>query len=267
MRTKEFLRGIEGVAAGNTATVNAQVNRRVHRNKIFYTESGTLSDPSTTGITRISERVNGVLITDLTPAQARAIHLLNGGTLGTGEIPLSKSEPWRASPTGEEATSWDLFGQQSNVIDVSFDAGATSPGIRVFTEYDNLRNLDNGEPFKSIVKRLPYALNAASGVNDFATLPFAFAIQRIHLFAASAINSVEVRADSNVVYEGTTAENARVLADYGLDASVMAYPIVFDADQQASSPLVVRNSLNLRVDSSAAQTITAIVEQRVPNFI
>jgi hypothetical protein len=267
MRKKEFLRGIEGVVAGGVATVNGETNRRVHRNKIFYTESGTLSDPSTTGISRITERVNGVLMTDLTPAQARSIYLLNGGTLGTGEIPLPKSEPWRASVTGEEATSWDLFGQNSYHLGVQFDAAATVPAIRVMQEHDTVRNLDNGQPFKAIVKHLPISFNAVSGINDLNTLPFNFPIQRIHLFAASAIDDVEVLADGTMVYEGTDDENTRMLADYGLDGSQMAYPIVFDMDQQASNALNVRNSLNIRVNSSAAQTITAIVEQRVPNFI
>ncbi len=269
MRRGEFLRGINGVVAGGNATVKGETGRRHHRLKVFYLESGVLADPSTTGITRIEERLNGVLFTDLTPAQARSIYLLNGGTLGTGEIPLPKSEPWKASPTGEESTSWDLEGVNSYNIGLKFDAAATAPSIRVYDEFDNFRNLDSGKPFKAFVKRLPIAFNAVSGLNDFNNLDFRFPIQRIHLFAPSAINSVEVQRDGEVIYEADNAENVRILADYGLDvaASGIEFPLVFDRDQQASSFLQARRSLNLRIDSSAAQVITAIVETRVPAIL
>ena len=173
----------------------------------------------------------------------------------------------RGELQGEEATSWDLIGQNSYHLGVQFDAAATVPGIRVFQESDTIQNLDNGQPFKAIVKHLPISFNAVSGINDFNTLPINFPIQRIHLFAAGAIDDVEVLADGQVVYEATDDENTRLLADYGLVGGVMAFPIVFDMDQQASNALNVRRTLNIRVNSAATQTITAIVEQRVPNFI
>ena len=91
MRTPLLLNGFEnGVAAGGAVTINAGVGRRIHSEKIFYSESGVLSDPTVSGINRIEERVNGVLMTDLTSAQAISIARLDGYVAATGEIPLFK---------------------------------------------------------------------------------------------------------------------------------------------------------------------------------
>lgn len=268
MRNNLLINGVEGVAAGSVATINGEVDQRLHSNKIFYYESGSLSDPATTGIDRIEERVNGVLMTDLTPTQAIGIARLDGYIAGTGEIPLFKSQPSRASVIGEEATSWDLFGQNSYFMKLSFNGAATSPSIEVTRQFDNRRNVDGRTPFLSVIKRLPVSFNATAGINNLTTLPIVWPIQRIHLFAASAINSVEVLRDGELVYEASNATNARLLADHGLDqaGSGIAFPIVFDLDQQISSFLRVRNRLNVRVDVAAAGSITAIVEERLPVF-
>jgi|GEM_PF-5905392 len=269
MRKPLLLNGFEnGVAAGGAVTINAGVNRRIHSEKIFYSESGSLSDPTTTGINRIEERVNGVLMTDLTAAQAISIARLDGYVASTGEVPLFKSRPARASVIGEEATSWDMFGQNSHFIKLSIDGAATAPTIEVQQVSDNRRNLDGKTPFLSVMKLLPVDFNANSGNNNLTTIPIDFPIHRILLFAPNAINSVEVIADGELKYEASFAQNARYLAEHGLDqaGSGIAFPIVFDADQQISSPLRVRDRLNVRIDSSATQTVTAIVEERLPAF-
>lgn len=93
-------------------------------------------------------------------------------------------------------------------------------------------------------------------------------IQRIWLQPSTGtIDYVEVTRDGALVHEATKAENAAVLADYGLDATQFEYPVVFDFDQQITSALLVDRELNVRVTSSASNSLTAIVEHRAKAYV
>lgn len=267
MRLNNYLTGIEGVAAGNIATINAVVNRRYHSIELAYTESGVLTDV-TTGIDYIRLIVNGVVIRDLTPAQYLGIAKMNGITPATGYIPIYFSEPWRASVIGEEATSWDLFGQRTFTIEIGINSGATAPAVVALASYDFSRNVSGEQPFLSIVKQLRYSYNAPAGTFDMTTLPIVYPIQRIELVAASGVTSVEVQRDSEKIYEATVSRNVELLKAHGMtDPAEFAFPIVFDYSQQISDALVVDRDLVVRVVSGGAQTITAIVEQRANGFV
>lgn len=277
MRLVNYLTGIEGVAASSTATINAPINRRYHQLNMFYTAAGVPADV-TLGISRVRLSVGGVLMRNLTPAQILAIAALNLNKWvqadfapALGELPIYFSEPWRRSVTGEEATSWPIYadlGISTFTIQVDFTAVA-APGLQVLATFDYGRNVSGQSQFLTPIKQLPVAYNVAAGIFDMTTLPINFPIQRIELFGTQVINSVEVYRDSEKVHESTVAQNARVLAAHGLDGAGITglqYPIVFDLDQQLSSPLLVSRDLDVRIDSAAGQTVTAIVEQRADAF-
>jgi hypothetical protein len=122
----------------------------------------------------------------------------------------------------------------------------------------------------AIVKQLSYANNVPSGNFDFTTLPKTYPIQRIHLdVSAGTVVSVEVYRNNEKILEGTTAQNSSFLKDYGIDASQFDHPIVFDYEQQVSSPLILNaaDSFNVRINSSNANTLNALVESRAPGFV
>ena len=270
MRIKNYINGVEGVVAGGTATVNVPINRRYHAIKAFVsaTVGGSPSTDPTAILDYVRQIVNGVVIRDLTPAQYLAIADLNGQTVGAGELPFWYSEPWRASVIGEESTSWDMFGQTKFTLEFKFKTTAVSPSLVVEGSYDFGRNISDGKPFLAIVKQLSQTYNAPSGKYDVTTLPIRFPIQRILCQASTGtIDDVEVYRDNEKVHEGTDDQNARFLADYGMDGTAFTYPIAFDYEQQISSPLIVDKDLNVRVNSSASNTLTVITEHRANGFV
>lgn len=266
MRIINYVTGIEGVSAGGISTVNLPVNRRYHGLKLLVTD-GVETDP-TAIVEYVRLIVNGVVMRDLTPAQIIAIAEMNGQTVDDNIIPIYFSEPWRASVIGEESTSWDLFGQVKATLEVKFLAAASAPAMKVQASFDYGRNVSDGQPFLAIVKQLRFGYNAPSGNYDVNNLPVRFPIQRILLTASTGtIDSVEVYRDSQKVFEAEDSENNALLDDYGLDASKFTFPIVFDHEQQISSPLRVDRELNLRVNSSAANSLTAILEHRANGYV
>jgi hypothetical protein len=270
MRIKNYINGVEGVIAGGVATVNVPINRRYHSLKAFVsaTVSGSPSSDPTVILEYVRLIVNGVVMRDLTPQQYIRIAQMNGNTVGTGEVPFYFSEPWRASVIGEESTSWDMFGQTKFTLEFKFLPTAINPTLAVIGAYDFARNVSDGKPFLAIVKQLRQTYNAPSGRYDVTTLPVRFPIQRILLSVSTGtVADVEVYRDNEKVHEGTAAENARFLADYGLDGTDFSYPVVFDYEQQISSPLIVDKELNVRVNSSTANTLTAIVEHRANGYV
>lgn len=270
MRLKTYINGIEGVAVGGIAVGNVPINRRYHALKAFVgaTISGSPSTDPTAILDYVRLIVNGVVIRDVTPAQLLAIADLNGQTVGAGELPMWFSEPWRASVLGEEATSWDMFGQTKFVAEFKFKSGITAPSLKLLASYDYARNVNGDKPFLSIVKQLSQTYNAPSGKYDITTLNINWPIQRILLQASTGnVTAAEVYRDSELVHEATSGENARFLADYGLDGTAFSYPIVFDYDQQISSPLVVEKDLNVRATSSASNQLNVLVEQRAPGYV
>lgn len=267
MRNITYINGVEGVASASTATVNIPIDRRYHALKLFVGATGATL--ATDIVDKVRLFVNGVVMRDLTPAQIIGIATLNGLTPATGEIPIYFSEPWRATVLGEESTSWDLFGQSKCTLEVVFKT-VTAPTLQVQAAYDYARNKDGEKFFLAIIKQLNQGYNAPSGTFDIVTIPTSFPIQRLELqMASNTINSVEVYRGSEKIHEGTAAQNARFLADYGLVASAFTFPIVFDYEQQISSPLIVANQgdLLVRPTTSGAALLTVTIESRAPGYI
>jgi hypothetical protein len=269
-----YIPGIQGIASGGIATVNAPVNRRYHSIRILTTNAaGTLTDPTTIA-SLVELVVNGIVIRSAAPATYVNIAKYYGYTPGTGEIPIFFSEFWRdESPAASEATSWDLFGQQTFVIRVTFLSPGGGVGIQsILSDFDGKRNLrrdssGNLVPFLAIVKQTDISLNLANGTNDITTIPTSWPIQRLFLdVSANAISSVQFYGDNNVkVIEATTTENQYMLKGNNRAPTNFAFPIEFDYDDRIDSNLST-STLDLRVVTSGALTLTAHLCQMVNGY-
>jgi hypothetical protein len=268
MRRISYINGISGVAAGGVATLNMNLNRRYHALKLFTSVTETVAGnttPSTAPadvIEYVKLIVNGVVIRDLTPTQYIKLAQTNfGGTAVTNHIPIFFSDPTRASVIGEEATSWDMAGQNSFVIEIKFKAGTTNPNVTTQASYDFARNLADGKPFLSIVKQHAVTVNAPQGEYDIVNLPIALPIQRIHVEPSTGtVTSLEVKADGEEVFDASKVENDALHADYGID-SPFGFSVIFDYEQQITSPLKVQRELNVKPTFSAANNATLLLER------
>lgn len=266
--------GLQGIASGATATINLPVGRRYHSFRVLATNAaGTLTD-ATTIISLIELVVNGVTIRSHAPS-----YFINKAkyykiTPATGEVPIFFTEPWRnESPRAAEATSWDMAGQSSFVMRITFLSPGGGVGIQsILADFDGKRNMRRNaqgqmEPFLAIIKSSDISINAASGTNDITTIPTNWPIQRLFLdVSANAISSVQFYGDNNVkVWEGTKAENAILLNSNDVAASNFEYPIPFDYDDRITSNLST-STLDLRVVTTGALTLTCHLEQMVPGY-
>jgi hypothetical protein len=269
-----YVPGIQGVASGGIATVNAPVNRRYHSMRILTTNAaGTLTDP-TTICSLVELVVNGIVIRSGAPATFINIAKTYKYTPATGEIPIFFTEPWRnESPSAAEATSWDLFGQSTFVVRLTFLSPGGGVGVQsILADFDGKRNLRRNasgamEPFLAIIKQTDISIVAASGQNDVTTIPTSYPIQRIYTdISANAISKVEVYADNNVkTLESTKGENSLLLGGNDISASFFEYPIIFDYDARIGSNLST-STLDVRVFTTGAATLTFHVHHMVNGF-
>lgn len=273
-RLINYVPGLQGVSSGGIATVNAPVNRRYHSMRILATNAaGALTD-ATTIISLVELVVNGIVIRSATPATFINIAKTYRYTPATGEIPIFFTEFWRnESPRAAEATSWDMFGQQTFVVRLTFLSPGGGVGVQsILADFDTKRNTFRNSagqevPFLAIVKMTDISLNAASGTNDFTTIPTSWPIQRMFLdISANAISSVQLFADNNVkTWEATKAENAIVLNANDITATFFEYPMPFDYDDRVDSSLKT-STIDLRVVTTGAATLTVHLSQLVNGY-
>lgn len=273
-RTINYVTGFQGVANSALATLNIPVNRRYHSMRIWCTVAGALSDP-TTVISSLQLVVNGVTMLDATPQQLIDIAKTFRVTPGTGELPIFFTQPWRNDTRTAEATSWDMFGQNTFVLRATFlNPGGGAVGATVTTDFDLERNVrvnrqtGRREPFLAILKQFNINVVAGAGVNDVVTLPKNFPIQRLLMeVSANAISSAVILADgNNKIFEATKAENQNILNANLITGTFFEYPIIFDYDSKLGSNLRVQD-LDLQLTLSGAATVTITVQQLVPGYV
>ena len=273
-RFVNYIPGLQGVASGGIATVNAPVNRRYHSLRILATNAAGVLTDATTIISLVELVVNGVTIRSGAPATFINLAKFYKYTPATGEIPIFFTEFWRnESPQAAEATSWDMYGQQTFVIRLTFLSPGGGVGVQsILADFDGQRNMrrdaaGNMVPFLAIMKQTDITIVGANGTNDVTTIPVNWPIQRLFVdVSANAISSVQFFGDNNVkVWEATKAENALMLNANDLAATNFEYPIPFDYDDKLSSNLST-STLDLRIVTTGALTFTFHLVQLVPGY-
>lgn len=276
MRIKNYINGVEGVAVGGVAVANVPVNRRYFDFRMFITGNlagGGAAQTAAQLVTNIRVYVNSVVMVDLTPTELRKIAIMNGQIMTDVQIPLFMAEPWRATVTGEESVSWDLFNQTKCTIEITFASGTENLTFKMLSSFDYTRNFstnDAGEttPLLAIVKKTAQTYVMGGGQNDITTLPQRWPIQRIEMQAsAGTVDYVEVYRDDEKVHEATVSENEAANQNQQMDSTQFSYPVVFDSDQQISSALLVQNTLLLRPTCSAANNLRVITEHRSNGYV
>lgn len=298
-RTINFISGLNGVAAGGQAILNIPCIGRYHRIVIQAFSAGVAASV-TSIISSIKLIVNGVAIRDIDPANILKVLNAQGYIPLLGELPLHFTDPlltggWVNEP--DDMTAWDMIGQQTFQLQIGIQAGAVTPSINGFWEFDYQRNLlPDGNPYLNIVNQHQFSTPIPAGNFDWTTLPFTFPVRRLYLYGSTPgnIQQVEVYQDGNKVLEATLAMmnqayrsyrfrvnntpdgisyvNATGPANLGVSAllETPAYPeamYLADPDSRIYKSLRIGGNLTLRVKSGVAQTLTVIQENVVPGFL
>ncbi|MCF3650174.1 major capsid protein P2 [Synoicihabitans lomoniglobus] len=267
MRRNELrITGIEGVVDGGLATYSTPTGRRYFQHKLFCFHDGVATAAGTV-VDRVRVKVDEVAIWDCTAQRLLDEAKLNGITVGTGELPLNFSDPAAADKDDESLTAWDTAGARTMSVELQLKTAGAVPRIEGIMSFDRgFRVGVDGKRIRAIIRKSESTINAPSGLYDWDTANKRFPILRFLMDGPQTINSVDVIADSERVWEVTKTQNARVLADYGLDATAFEYPLCFNFTEQIGDFLEVNQTLNVRIDSAAAQSITVLQTSVSPGF-
>jgi hypothetical protein len=254
------------------------------------TNTGTPSatDPSVLFNT-FYQRVNGVIVRDVSPDSILRILTANNRVTRRGELPLLYTEEFFNVNYLNELLSWDMAGQSTFELNGQINALRTTPGLIGVQEFDTQRNARPTAgglvPFLQIVAMHEQTFNITAGLNLINTIRFDYPIRRMWLKGSSPLNitQLEVDQDGNKVFEATYEQMLEMYAPYGFqfgqpnflnenfatDVALQAaynqpkyfdFAFISDPDERIEKVLTAENSLILRVQSAAAQQLTVVVE-------
>lgn len=265
MRLSTRIVAVSGVARNASATVPLDVGRRYHTIKLI-TSLASVATVASGVIASVIVKVNESSVWEASAAQLLKFNASIGLPDPTGVLTLHFSRPDLADIINEEATAFDLFGERSARIEVKM-ADVANVELTAVQYYDFKPNVDaTGNPAKIILRLNSFTESFPNGTKDWVTLNKTRPITRILLDAASTLSAVEVKADDLTVFEAPSLVNTSMLGDYGIDATQYKFPVVFNFTNRLEDALLVSKSLNVRVTSSAAQDVTALVESLSSGF-
>lgn len=203
LQVKTKLPSFNGVAAGQTATVQIPLGATYHDITLEYRESGTLANQATleAAIEKVIVKLNGKAVRTLTSEQLIDIYAHYGVAFTDGFLPIYFAEPWARNAASEEGLAWGTNNLQSFSVEVQIASGATSPTLEAVCT----KTLDS-RPLGAIKKFTPFNVPvAAIGVNNFQTLPRIDSYVALHCHSAN-IDDVEVQVDNLESYFLTEAQ-------------------------------------------------------------
>lgn len=262
--------------AAGTYTVNAGAI-----DSVTITNGGSVApiDPAYF-FTSQEHLVNGIVMRDISAEETNNIARANGLPPEQGELAVYFTEPWRKIVDHDQATAWDLAGQNTYQIRFGIRSGIGSPDLQGLYEFDFLRNArmgTDGNPvfFLRPIKQHVFSYNVPAGQFNVTNLPVDFPLQRLWLWEADpstgarlangAITHIELYQDGNKVIEGTFRQVNQLIRQYGFNPDVYNYSCIFDQDQRLGKALVVDN-LILRVYSAAPAVLNITAEIQNDNY-
>jgi len=243
--------------------------------------------------TTVKLLVNGVNICDLTAAQEISRNLFNGMAIGTGQLPILFTEPWRNLTRWPEITSWDMAGQNSFQIQIAISPTVVSPQLTGIMEFDYVRNTVAGPVLQTVFQSMlaagnapapilmpisrhafTFQINAGMNLIGQGQIPFNYPILRLFLVGSSPgnITQLEIDQDSNKVLEsfiGSSLNGSQVgqeieaLGEYGFVNSIFDAAYVADISQRIAAALKCTSNLQLKIYSTVAQSLT-IIQEKLP---
>ena len=262
---------------------------------VAVTNVGTASpiSPSTL-LSTLKQSIGGVSMRDIPPLYEEMILQATGINPALGDLPLLYTEPpLTVLGKANTATSWDTAGQSTYQLYFTVNPGFTSPAVSGSYVYDYLRNTrttkggtatqPNLEPVARHLFTFPINASASGSYSSITTLPIAYPIRRLWLIGSTpgALTAVEILADGATRIQNTVSAMNKFYARYGFKFGLANYEnqnqtaqkplgynpinyfdtaLIFDYDQRYRKSLRCAKSLNLRVQSTATQTLTVIME-------
>lgn len=272
MRQTTLINGINGVGAGQTASVLLPTDRRYHTITLQYSNSGSATPAQAAiqaDITEIRLVANGRPIRRFSSTDVFIVNAYRGNAFIAGVVPIFFSEPHRRTPDGEEAFALKAQNLASLALEVDIAGTAVSPALSGVISYDYFSDPDA----RSFVVWEKYTVpNPSAGDFDWTTLVRQGEYSAIHLFSGS-ITRVRSQVDSILVADRTPAQVAALSAPYGLTPQTNHFPLDFALTEQATDTLkmyrvvgqtqVPVQSFDNTITTSAGGAFNALAERVV----
>jgi hypothetical protein len=250
------LPGFNGVAAGQTATLDLPVGPRYH---VVWLQCANTAEASVTSIIdEIRVKINGKTQRVMSATELNALNSMfcspsaTLGTVATSEyawyehtaatpdnnlIPIFFAEPWRPEIISKEGLAWGTGDVATFQIEVDLNATNTGVVLSAFAEVDNAvvttEGLQRAMPMGPIVKwsrfNIPFS---STGWLDVQTLPRRDVILQISIWhtANYYVSEYELLADNYQWRKLTDLQNAAVLKSRGMTPTVLGAGATYRTD-------------------------------------
>lgn len=262
-----FITAINGVAAGNVATVQLPAGARIKDLFLVYKTNANQATIES-DITRVVLNINGQPRRTMTPNQIFVKEAHSGRAFQAGMIPIRFRDPGASDDRTEDLTALNTFRLASATIEVTIAGGATSPTLEAYACFDGI---DDKNDFLTVWDSVTFT-NSGAGTKTKTDLVRSGIYQRLDFFGTTNLPSrVKVRADDKEIIDSTAATVARLAADYGYSAQSNHLPILFTHTRRTFEGLdMVYPGTNRTVErfeveytTGASGDITAIAERIV----
>lgn len=265
MRSLIQLPSFNGVAAGQTATLEIPTGGTYHGIQLTYTTTtggGANQTNMEAELTAFRIKVNGNVQREFSFAQLVKMNAIHGVGFATGIVDIFFSQPWMRSPAGEDALAWGMADVSTFQLEIDIAAGAGAPTLSGLAVWENVaRNMG------SIVKWKRYSYTTSgAGVFTLTTLPKQDAYYGLHAFT-NLITAAEVKVDQVQKFKATLAQATAYYARGGLAVPANLFPIVFNPTDRVVDLLDVRkpdgsmiNELRFDLTASGGGTFTLLTE-------
>lgn len=264
-RRLETLPGFNGVAAGQTATIDLPATETYARLGINYSKGGVDATEATFGtdLTELRFRINGKVQRRLSAAEIIDLNVFRGKPFTAGILPIFFAEPWRRTTQGEDALAWGMADVSTFQLEIDLAAGLV--GALVLNA--KALKIPVVQPMGAIVKWRKFTVPVtAAGQVTVSTLPKTDAYYGLH-FRTADVSAVRVLVDNREEINGTRAELHDLLDDMDFVPDAAMTHVLFDSTRRVADALGMKRAngalvQDFRVDltMAAATTHTLITE-------
>ena len=269
MRLTTKINGINGVGAGQTATVLFPVDRRYHEILLKFAYDAVAAPTFAqmhAAIDLIRLKLNANTIREFTVQELEIVLKSKGQPLTPGYLPIFFSEPWRVTRFEEEIFGLVTQGSSTFTLEVVFKTTVVAPQLSGDITYDYLAS----NRFFMKWERATVPVSSA-GDFDWNTISKTGAISTLHLLSPD-VTKVQVTADNVEVCHREKATNKQLLAGHGyVQDDAVSLPLMFDytgynddaltLTKEVNGVRVPRDEFNVKITKSSAGSFPAIIER------
>jgi hypothetical protein len=233
MRRKIVLTSINGVAAGQTATLDLPAGGRRYFSVFAKYKTNAAQATIEADITEIRVIVNGKVQRRFSTADLFVVNATNGLAFVLGMIPILFAEPRRRTWQGEEGLAWGTVGVNTFRIEFDIAGAAAAPTLTAWAEVD-----DVPAPLGPITKWYKETFNATGAQTlNITTLPKRDSYARIHARTA-LVTRAKATVDGLEVYDLSRDEAVAALPRRtALAMQANNFSVIFDDSDQVTDAL------------------------------